>query len=102
MGNLLYLLRDNVAGDDLREDLQMLCDYYYGTRREHLLDAVFDWRNGALHGSSSTNAGALVMDLVCLISLEVLAGSYDEQHQMLCQFVSTPDIMELPLPTWHF
>lgn len=102
LGDLLYLLRDNVAGDDLREDLQMLCDYYYGTRGEHLFDAVFYWRNGALHGSSSTNAGAFVMDLVCLISLEVLAGSYDEQHQMLCQFVSAPDIMELPFPPWHF
>ena len=88
--DLLYLLFERVASNELRRDL--------GEQRAHLaafadkvpdgFDVIYRWRNGSLHGAVSLpTVGGIVLNTALLIALSDLRDGYEREREEVLQRV---------------
>jgi hypothetical protein len=78
LGDVLRLLRDQVADRYLRSDLIELLDHVAGiTGSNDGCSAIFIWRNSSLHGETTHQTiGGTIFTLALMISLDGAKGDY--------------------------
>lgn len=77
--DLLFLVRDTVAGPGLQADLdEMRAIFRNRDSSVDAFDGIYAWRNQSLHGQTTHPAiGGTVLNVAILISLEFVATDYD-------------------------
>lgn len=78
--DLLWLLHAEVAGDDLRDDLNEQRSHLaaFSDNQQGGFQVLYQWRNGSLHGSASlTTIGGTVLNTALLIALAPLREGYE-------------------------
>ncbi|USK64844.1 hypothetical protein [Peribacillus frigoritolerans] len=83
LGDLLILLYDNVASQDLKDKLTSIRSDIEGIDdSEDPFYVIYGWRNSSLHGQAGyPTIGGTLLNIAIIIALDVIKDNYDEIRQ---------------------
>jgi hypothetical protein len=81
LGDLLSLLYQKVAGNNLKDRLTSIRSHLSTIDSSDPFYLIYDWRNSSLHGQSSySSIGGTVLNIAIAIALDEIADNYDEHR----------------------
>lgn len=84
LGDLLSLLHQTVANDNLKERLTSIRSHLSTIDSSDPFYLIYDWRNSSLHGQGSySSIGGTVLNIVIAIALDEIADIYDEHREKI-------------------
>ncbi|MGG2087925.1 hypothetical protein ABFY59_13125 [Priestia aryabhattai] len=89
LSDLLFLLYDNVANQDLRKQLTFIRSHIAEIdNSKDPFDVIYRWRNSSLHGQEGfPTIGGTVLNIAIIIALDEIKDKYNEIRLRACDKV---------------